>query len=453
MTSISNIEAATKVLGTYTDPIPPDLLHALCAHRVIAFVGAGTSMRCLARNRRPLPGWKDFLSELVAWAGSNRFLDADATTELSTLVAKNEFLLVAEECKERLGDNVLAKFVYETFEPDGITPTVLHELLMVVPFAGYITTNYDNLLERAYGKVFNKQMPSATLASFAKDMQTDPVKRPLLKLHGDIEHPKSIVLAHRDYLRMIWDKKQSRPIRDLLSNYTFLFIGSSLSDLDILLALDEIAFSGKGRKHFLLAQRGTRGRIERERLAKDRNVTVIEYYDAFGHHNHIDTFLRGLAHASGSADLLGRVRPSLWRRISVHSLATSEEDGRFVRRYLFREGAIVDSREELIARPEHLRERTNDRFEATDYVVFVSKQHELDDPSVQPDLEAACAVAIEAGVHIVFLVVGATTRPRFLTSTRGVLPTFLLRDNFSEVDLSPVRQYLEQDARGGFKQR
>lgn len=452
MKSLAPLEAASRRLGTYTDPIPPKLLTALEQGRLIAFIGAGVSMRSLARNREPLPGWGRFLGELVAWASNNNLFEPSVVEDMVTLVNKGDYLLLAQECKERLGDEVLGRFIYEVFDPDGITPTRLHELIAISPFAGYITTNYDNLLERSFGHVYNKQMPVATLESLNKVIKTKPELKTLVKLHGDIEDPASIVLAHRDYLRMIWDRKKSRPLKELLSEYSFLFIGCSLTDLDILLPLDELAYSGVKCNHFLLAKRGSRSKIERNRLRLDRQVEVIEYYDAFNFHNHIDTFLEGLIYAGSAEASLKRIRISLWRRISIHQTEQAEEDGKFIWHYLFREGAITHSQNAQDKQWEVLQEKITSGFRATDYLIIVTTKSDLEKEKYHSDIEHACAAAASAGVHIVFLVVGENERPNALKGEKSVFPTFLLKNKFSEVDLVPLRTYLEHDARSGFKQ-
>jgi len=245
-----------RVLSGYTDPIPGPLLQALDQERLVAFIGAGTSRRCYSKTRAPLPDLSALLSKLVEWGAARQLFDAKVFDDLQELLGREEFLMVAQECRELVGDNRLGEFVAEVFDPDGVVPARVHELLSAVPFRGYVTTNYDNLLERAHVRVHNRQLRTVFPETMRGAFESPQRNRPLLKLHGDLDAPASIVLGHRDYLRMIWTPEYTESMRALMANFTLLFVGYGLADLDVLLPLDQLTHEGVKCQHYLLSRRG-----------------------------------------------------------------------------------------------------------------------------------------------------------------------------------------------------
>jgi len=174
----------------------------------------------------------DLLEDLCEWALQKSKLDLRTTQDLKQVLEKREFLMVAQELLERLGGQAISDFMSDVFDPDSIVPARIHELIAAMPFRGYLTTNYDNLLERAYVHVRNRQIDWAC-SDENKRISVLIERNPfLLKLHGDLSTPGSIVLAHRDYARLLSDKKYLDMLTSLLSNYTLLMFGYSLSDLD-----------------------------------------------------------------------------------------------------------------------------------------------------------------------------------------------------------------------------
>jgi hypothetical protein len=141
----------------------------------------------------------------------------------------------------------------------------------------------------------------------------------ILKLHGDLERPESIILGQRQYQYFLQNKEYSDVVDEIFSENSILMIGYGMSDPDILLTLDRLARKSPSQPtHFLLCPRDSKTPIEKKRLLLDRNVQVIEYVDHFGFHNHIDTFLHGVNIALGNDKLLKRTRPDLRARIHVH---------------------------------------------------------------------------------------------------------------------------------------
>ncbi len=442
-------------LDGYTDPPPRDLLKAIEEHRCILLAGSGVSQRCLSRTREPLPGWRKLLDGLLEWSMSSKILDASVSVDLKQLLDRREFLMVAEELLEQIGQEQFSQYINEVFDPKGIVPSFGHELLVAIPFRGIMTTNYDNLFERAYLTVHKQLTERVRSDEISRIPQLLKESQFIFKLHGDLSKADSIILGHRHFVNLLLNPAYNRILDDLFTKNSVLMAGYSLNDPDITFVLDRLSIRNKKRRnrHFILAVRGERNATERKRLLKDRNVKTIEYYDAFGHHNHLDTFLERILFSLGLGDQLRLMRPRTHARIMVNYPEHLSVDGRFVWKFLFREGAVTRSegaQEDQIAK---LEESLNDNLRACDYVVFVADAPSFDTESPFLRLiERTRQVAGKVGVQVIFLPVGTQKRPRYLAREASSYPTFYLEKGFSEKDLLEVSTFIAQDLRAGRRQ-
>ncbi len=122
-----------------------------------------------------------------------------------------------------------------------------HKKLALINRVKYIvTTNYDPLFEFAYGDnkivkiTHDDELPSST---------DKPEKTVLLKIHGDLSRPDSIVITSNDYKK--FDKKSiiCGKIKSLLAEYPVVFIGYSISDRNVEKMLKDIYKRLTERKH------------------------------------------------------------------------------------------------------------------------------------------------------------------------------------------------------------
>src|SRR5205823_6157671 len=77
------------------------------------------------------------------------------------------------------------------------SPAPAHYLLLSLPFRLIITTNYDDLLERALIALKRHPIKVVRQEDVARTGQGDGVF--VVKLHGDAAEPEGVVLARDDY--------------------------------------------------------------------------------------------------------------------------------------------------------------------------------------------------------------------------------------------------------------
>ena len=127
------LEARRQVLDTPAVPPPhPGLERALLDGECVLFVGAGLS------RGAGLPDWGELVGRMVRQLGVRPHDRLDP-------------LDLAQWFRERFGAAALAALIRGTFADPALAPrpTLAHYLLMSLPVRYVITTNYDDLLERA----------------------------------------------------------------------------------------------------------------------------------------------------------------------------------------------------------------------------------------------------------------------------------------------------------------
>ena len=151
--------------------------------------------------------------------------------------------------------NELIGFVKELFDKR-VTDSTNHEMVFRIPyFKTIITSNYDNLFEKYYGSnlavAFNQE-------SLVK-IDTCPEKVKLYKIHGDINHPDSVIITKDDYTKFnagLNDNLMLNSIKDIFATRSMLFIGYSMDDVNIApiwMKINQLVSEYRDFEHFLVA--------------------------------------------------------------------------------------------------------------------------------------------------------------------------------------------------------
>lgn len=183
------------------------LRKAIENNKLAIFVGSAVSYDS------KLPSWGDLIS-LMKNALENPRTD--------------DYLKIAEHFYLQYGRNTYYSKINEFF-PSGSHPNLLHELILQLKPQHIVTTNWDNLLEKAienHGELYFKVASDHELAS-------SPSSQLLVKMHGDLSH-RNIIFKESDYLAYT-DKFPliENFIKSLFSTHVVLFIGYSISDYNL----------------------------------------------------------------------------------------------------------------------------------------------------------------------------------------------------------------------------
>ncbi|HYH95957.1 SIR2 family protein [Hyalangium sp.] len=268
---------------------PGLLVRYIQQKRCVVFVGAGLSAGA------GLPTWNKLLlkgiQELVGALPEGELHQE----ELARLVEKGKLLEVADFCKEKLG-GAYHQFLTDQVRGDLAQLPRTHHVLMHLPFSAWVTTNYDKLLERAYSEVkggFPKTLTHKDTEALGRLLFDGG--QFILKAHGDIDRPETVVLTSRDYSEIIHANPSFNEIfSGLLLTKAVLFVGYSLSDPDFRLLMDRQLTHFKGFIPERFALMTGVGPVERDVLWRTARIQVISYENAKGDHSEVLQFLEAL---------------------------------------------------------------------------------------------------------------------------------------------------------------
>ena len=193
-----------------------ELAESLRRHNVALFIGAGLSIGA------GLPGWEKLIRPLANRIG----------------YTATDMLKAAQYYENRLGRQALISHLRDQLDTTGIEPSQNHALITQLPVNIVFTTNFDDLLERAYreaGRAVSLVVGAAELPFW------DESRVNLVKLHGTYNRPDSFIITEHDY-NTVYQKNALvvKQLNALLATKTFLFIGYSMSDPDFNQIYDQL---------------------------------------------------------------------------------------------------------------------------------------------------------------------------------------------------------------------
>jgi hypothetical protein len=249
--------------------IPDLLLRAVRDGKCVLFVGSGLS------SAAGYPGWSELVSTLVNAA---KTLPYARTKGLEEFEKERDLFTLAEFARSALGISQYTTLLREQLGKP-VRPTKAHLMVALTNYRGFISTNYDRLLETALTQARNWTPNTFTADSISSLATALYNPEPFVfKLHGDIGSAESIVLTSQDYDRLILRSPHVRSfLQAIFLNYTLIFIGYSLRDPDFQLVLRELTliFQNYIPTHYALIPDA--GEFTVDHLLTRMNIQVIPY--------------------------------------------------------------------------------------------------------------------------------------------------------------------------------
>lgn len=205
----------TKYLQYFPKPLLDDLVNG----RWIPVLGAGMSMNATLPPPAKMPLWADLsksFSEDLTDYSPNSVLDAISAYE-------HEF-----------GRARLIERLAELLHINRAQPGIAHKEFCSLPFDIVCTTNFDFLLEKQYDL---ERQDNRTIHPVVDEDQLSinvgTAGTLLLKLHGDLRHPKRLVVTETDYDGFLTEYPLiATYLANQLITKTAVFVGYSLDDPD-----------------------------------------------------------------------------------------------------------------------------------------------------------------------------------------------------------------------------
>lgn len=241
-----------------------ELKSRVTAKEITPFIGSGVSANL------GLPAWAGLVSEM------SKAIDYDGDLFLEA----GEFPSLAEFYEIEMGERTsLAAWMKTNWDGASLTTagSAIHSHLTGLGFQKFYTTNYDHLIERAFSDRGLDCHSVVDARDFWKLKTGAPV---VIKFHGDLDMPDSMVLTETDYhRRMSLDNELDLMLRVDAISGGLLFLGYSLSDRNLRYILHKqrivnfgLGTSAAQTRSYLFTHR--RSLVETKLLAR-WNVEVI----------------------------------------------------------------------------------------------------------------------------------------------------------------------------------
>ena len=198
--------------------VPHELIEQFSQGNGAVFIGAGLSIGA------GLPSWGDLMERLKV--------------ELEDCPTGASYPDIAQYYEIRHGKNRLITRLREELDTYDVVPTPVHNALVRLKVSPIFTTNYDDLIEKALDEARIKfdTIVNTVDASF---WSSDHLQ--LVKFHGDINQPATVVLTSEDYERYFPDHPAlTRLLSTTLQTSTLLLLGYSATDIDFRLLLTQV---------------------------------------------------------------------------------------------------------------------------------------------------------------------------------------------------------------------
>lgn len=190
-------------------------------------------------DNAPFPTWSRLKSRMRAQLAK---LSDQNQVSLNQFFQTSDPLDCAQLYRNLVGDPNYFEFLRTQFQPESpvdywITPS--HDELVSLDLPILITTNYDDLIERAYIHHRRALTVSSTANDFISHQHPTPESH-LVKIHGTIDRPTTVVLTRQDYARARIERKRIYDhLKFDIERSTYLFVGFSLSDPNVNILLDD----------------------------------------------------------------------------------------------------------------------------------------------------------------------------------------------------------------------
>ena len=276
------------------------LLEIVNSRQAWAFVGSGPSSYAGA------PSWTD-LVRLVANDPAAAELRSDPA--FTGAQESGNYPRCFSLLENAIGREALEQYIRQSIGSVS-APGELHSILADLPFQGYITTNYDSLLEDALSRHEAGWIPVGNTTEEVRKV-SGGASRIVWHMHGSLNLPQDtsrLVLTTRDYDQFyLEDSDLLRQLKSLMTQRRIVIIGFGFGDLEVLRLLRQIGRMTVPTRpiYAFLAKKGDfASTVGRRVWLQESNIDVIPYKIRDGGHR----ALRDLLEVYSSLSLRRSIR-------------------------------------------------------------------------------------------------------------------------------------------------
>jgi len=214
-----------------------DYVNDLAEGTASIFAGAGLSIPAGFVN------WSELMADIANDLGLKIEFERD-------LISIAQFHVNENNSRSKINRKILEEFIEDT------EATENHRIITNLPISSIWTTNYDELIEKAF--ISNGKVPDVKYTN--EQLLSNKPKRDIViyKMHGDVNHPTQAILTKEQY-EQYHETHQPfvNALAGELTTKTFLFLGFSFTDpnLDYVLSRLNFRFHEHKRQHYCLVKK------------------------------------------------------------------------------------------------------------------------------------------------------------------------------------------------------
>ena len=254
-----------------------------------------------------LPSWSKAIEYLA------RFLEAYGVNAdlVRAEVERKDLIQAASYGLDRVNSQQLSEFIAELCQRGKAEPAEIHRKIVDLGPRYYITTNYDDLIEKSLRKwqpdrnfqtVTNTQLTE--MAAITQTHASDYVFKP----HGDVGSADSIIMSRQQYRKLLPQGERHgamKALETLLLTRPVVYLGFGLRDPDFLYVRDSLqnTFTGGTRDHYAVIADVSEG--ERDYWRRHYGIHLVGYRtkpgpDGSRDHSELLALLDGLREKTGA---------------------------------------------------------------------------------------------------------------------------------------------------------
>ncbi len=266
-----------------------NLIKLINKGRCVVLVGSGPSIEI------GYPSWCKLAADTYeALALKGRVSDKRSYQQY---LANKKYPELFKLAQRDLGNDhtALVELIKSLLYPQEVTRGLIYEHLSKWPFACYLTTNFDDELQKAIERT-GRAFP--VIRNRLEDfyLWRDGVKDLIQKLHSDLDHPHEVVLTSSDYTRLYVDKAGAyyrTRLASILTTYDILIIGHSLTDPDLAYIL-RLAKEIAAPQHPIYMIGADFTKADEKEFLEQYNIVLIRYKSVDGTHSRLQHIFKGM---------------------------------------------------------------------------------------------------------------------------------------------------------------
>lgn len=273
---------------------PEKLIDSIARRRSVLFLGSGISANSQNASGKKPATWDTFLRQIVA---NKKAKIGCHEAEIFELLDEKRYLIACEVIMDLIGQTEFGEEAQEEFRRPRYLPAEIHKTIYSLDSRIIITLNVDKIYEEcatteSHSSVVVKKYYDTDLSKY---LRTNDYL--VIKAHGTVDETAKMIFTHKQYSNARCNYSSFYKLIDsLILTHTFIFLGCGIDDPDIELTLENANFLYEGcLPHYFVTSNGSVSDNMRKVLLANRNLEVIKYENASGHHTELLDELKVLA--------------------------------------------------------------------------------------------------------------------------------------------------------------